>query len=682
MSLVPGLGIAKGMAPDPAPLLRAQGHDHVPRGAADVAAQVPRPAAAALRRVGHAQVRDLLPVRPGLPDRVHRHGRHRHARPLSTSTGARPRRTASGARSRRCGAPAGPSRTRPTGRSRAVDLAAVDAILEELRPRPGARCSQILEATQAAYGYLPVAALKRISQRTGAWYAMIYGTATLLRPPALRAADGDRAGRRGRRAPARRGDLPRRPSTRALERRAAGAGGGRRGGLTDGDDLLQDARPAGRRSCLERAGADGPDRPRRAPSRAGAFDGLRRAIRDLGRDRRRSRRSRASGLRGRGGAGFPTGDKWRDRGRDRGAAPLRRGQRLRRGPGVAAPTGPCSSATRTRSSRASAIAAFAIGATRGDHRRPGRGRPRRSARLEAAIGAAEEAGFLGSDVLGSGHDIAITVRPVQGAYMLGEETVLLKALEGKRGQPEQRPPHPAERGLFDMPTVVHNVQTLAAVPVDHPQRRRRRSPRSARRTSPGTILVQVRDAGRRRHRRGPARDAAARRRRARRRAAGAAARSRRSSSAARRAACCRPTLLDTPYDFEPLRAAGAHVGSGSVVVADDRACIVDLARLLTRFCADEACGKTIPCRIGTRRLVEIADRVVDGPPAPDRRRRSLADLSADIVASALCDHERLTTLPLTSGMRYFRSELDEHILRSACPAGVCHPIAVAAGAIP
>ena len=141
-----------------------------------------------------------------------------------------------------------------------------------------------------------------------------------------------------------------------------------------------------------------------------------------------------------------------------------------------------------------------------------------------------------------------------------------------------------------------------------------------------------------------------------------------------------PDVLDTPYDFETLRAVGAHVGSGSVVVADDRACTVDLARLLTRFCAGEACGKTIPCRIGTRRLVEIADRVAEGLPRPTDPEL-LGDLSADIVASGLCDHERLTTLPLASGMRYFRSELDEHILNSACPAGVCHPIAVAAGAI-
>ena len=140
-----------------------------------------------------------------------------------------------------------------------------------------------------------------------------------------------------------------------------------------------------------------------------------------------------------------------------------------------------------------------------------------------------------------------------------------------------------------------------------------------------------------------------------------------------------PELLDTPYEFDALRAVGAHVGSGSVVVADDRACIVDLARLLTTFCATEACGKSIPCRIGTRRLVEIADRVVDGRPMPTDLQL-LADTASDIVESGLCDHERLATLPLTSGMRYFRSELDDHLLRSTCPAGVCRPIAVPAGA--
>jgi NADH:ubiquinone oxidoreductase subunit F (NADH-binding) len=299
--------------------------------------------------------------------------------------------------------------------------------------------------------------------------------------------------------------------------------------------------------------------------------------------------------------------------------------------------------------------------------------------LEAAIAAAEDAGFLGFDVLGSGHDLNVSVRGVHGAYMLGEETVLLKALEGKRGQPEQRPPYPAERGLHGMPTVVSNVQTLAAVPwiVRHGAAAFEATGRPG---NAGTILVRLRTPG------GsgivevplgtPLREVVA---------LGGKLPKGRSIKAVLiggpSGGLLPPELLDTPYDFESLRAAGAHVGSGSLVVADDRACVVDLARLLTRFCAGEACGKTIPCRIGTRRLVEIADRVAEGRPRPTDPTL-LADLSADIVASALCDHERLTTLPLASGMRYFRSELDEHLLHSSCPAGVCHPIAMVAAAIP
>ncbi len=425
---------------------------------------------------------------------------------------------------------------------------------------------------------------------------------------------------------------------------------------------------------LERAAAPDPT-DLDAATRAGAFDGLRRVIRNFGATATIAMIS-SSGLRGRGGAGFLAADKWRT------AATTEAPRRYVVINGYGAD--PATGTDRYLLERdpyavieGAAIVAFTIGASeviiavRADATTAIRG-------LESAIGAAEEAGFIGFDILGSGHDVTVTIRPVQGAYMLGEETVLLKALEGKRGQPEQRPPHPAERGLFGMPTVVHNVQTVAAVPwiVRHGADAYVATGTT---DSPGTILVQVRTPA------GdgiaevplgtPLRDVVA---------LGGKLPVGRTIKAVLvggpSGGLLPPEVLDTPYDFEPLRAAGAHIGSGSVVVADDRACVVDLARLLTRFCAGEACGKTIPCRIGTRRLVEIADRVIDGRPRPSDPQL-LEDLSADIVASALCDHERLTTLPLASGMRYFRSELDEHILRSACPAGVCHPIAVAAGAI-
>jgi NADH:ubiquinone oxidoreductase subunit F (NADH-binding) len=410
-----------------------------------------------------------------------------------------------------------------------------------------------------------------------------------------------------------------------------------------------------------------------AATRAGAFEGLRVAVRDLGATGTIATLA-SSGLRGRGGAGYPTGAKWRV------AASTDADQRYVVANGYGADP-----AVRTDAALMAAdpwavlegiaIAAFSVGATeailavRADD-------PALVTRLDGALVAAEEAGFLGDDVLGSGHRVTVTVRPVQGAYMLGEETVLLRALEGKRGQPEQRPPYPAERGLFGRPTVVNNVQTLALVPwilregvpaftaIGTPD-------------SPGTALVQLR---------GPEGSGIAEvplgtpLRELVELAGGTGSRSLKALLVGGpTGGLLPPDLLDTPYTFDALRAAGAHIGSGSVVIADERACVVDLARLLTRFAADEACGKSIPCRIGLRRLYEIGDRAVTGRPR-DNDLTLLEDLAHDVAASGLCDHERLATLALTSALRYFRAELDDHILRSTCPAGVCHPIVVAAGA--
>jgi NADH-quinone oxidoreductase subunit F len=409
--------------------------------------------------------------------------------------------------------------------------------------------------------------------------------------------------------------------------------------------------------------------------RDGAFEGLRSAVRELGATGTIATIA-AAGLRGRGGAGYPTADKWRV------AAATEAPRRYVVANGYAAdPAARGDLLLMERDPYAivegAAIAAFSVGA--GDAiiavRADATGAV---AALERAVAEATEAGFVGADALGSGQPIRVSVRPVQGAYMLGEETVLLKALEGLRGQPEQRPPHPAVRGLFEMPTVVQNVQTLAAVAwvLRHGADRFREHGSDS---SPGTILVSVR---------GPAIDGVAEvpfgtplRELVALAGKLGAGRSLKAILVGGPAGGILPAeVADTPYDFEPLRAVGAHVGSGSVVIADDRTCVVDLARLLTRFCADEACGKTIPCRIGSRRLVEIGDRIADGRPRPTDTTL-LADLGSDMVGSALCDHERLTTLPLASGLRYFRAELDAHILDSSCPAGVCRPIALAATAL-
>jgi NADH:ubiquinone oxidoreductase subunit F (NADH-binding) len=388
------------------------------------------------------------------------------------------------------------------------------------------------------------------------------------------------------------------------------------------------------------------------PEEPGDLIGLRRAIRDLGATAVTASIA-ASGLRGRGGAGFPAADKWRT------ASAIDAPRRYVVANGYGAD--PASHTDRTVMTEApaavvegTAIAAYAIGAreafiaVRAEDTEV-------IARLQDAIDAATDAGLLGVDILGSGHDIQIDVRPVQGAYMLGEETVLLKALEGKRGQPEQRPPHPAARGLFGMPTVVHNVQTLAAVAWIV---REGAEAFAATGTDddPGTVLVQLRtpagDGVAEVPMGTPLRDIVA---------LGGKLPAGRTVQAVLvggpSGGLLPPDALDTPYAFGPLRDAGAHLGSGSVMVIDDRTDLVELVGVLTRFCSGEACGKSIPCRIGTRRLAEIVARREAGHVRPTDGRLA-RDLAEDMVASGLCDHERLATLPLTSGMRYFESLFD------------------------
>jgi len=410
-----------------------------------------------------------------------------------------------------------------------------------------------------------------------------------------------------------------------------------------------------------------------AAVKAGAFDGFKKGVRTLA-PAGIVAEIRAAGLRGRGGAGFLTADKWQAAA----AAPADRRCVVANGYGA-------DPAVRTDALlielnpyaviEGVAIAAWAIGASsafiavRTTETEAIR-------RLEAAIGAAEDAGFIGQDVLDTGRELTIEVRPVQGAYMLGEETVLLKALEGRRGQPEQRPPYPTERGLFGRPTVVQNIQTLVLagwiMREGAAAFRAIGSP-----DAPGTILVHVRGATGA----GIAEVPLGTPLRAILELVGSAGK----GASPKALLVGGPSggilpldLLDTPYSFADLRAAGAHIGSGSIVATGATADVLELAELLTRFCAGEACGKTIPCRIGTRRLEEIVTRINAGTPRPTDADL-LADLSADIVASALCDHERLATLPLSSVMRYFRPELDAKLQPVAEQTAGRQRVAVADG---
>lgn len=414
--------------------------------------------------------------------------------------------------------------------------------------------------------------------------------------------------------------------------------------------------------------ADGPTDPLDLDGAvaAGAFTGLRRATRELGPTGTIATIA-AAGLRGRGG-GFPTAEKWRTVASQPGRTRFVVVTALDGDPGVA-----IARELLTRRPYAvlegAAIAALATGATtivvavRGEDGAGVRA-------LETAVAAATEAGYLGDNALGLGTTLAVEIRPVRGGLLLGEETVLLNVLANRRAQAEQRPPYPSEHGLDGRPTAVNNAATLAAVPwivvngadafaaIGDPR-------------APGTALIQLSGAvatpgiaevptG------APLADIVD--------LAGGVppGRSLKVLLVGGPSGGLLPAgLASTPYSFGPLRAAGAHPGSGSILVADESACVVDLARLLVRFCADEACGKTIPCRIGTRRMAEIAARMAAGLARPSDRGLAL-DLAADIDGSALCDHERQACNPLLTAIRHFGPEVDDHF-RGTCPAGVCLP---------
>jgi NADH-quinone oxidoreductase subunit F len=378
---------------------------------------------------------------------------------------------------------------------------------------------------------------------------------------------------------------------------------------------------------------------------------------------------RRSGLRGRGGAGFVAARKWRQVWEAFDAP-----QKYVVANGYEADPG--TFADRLLMERdphavveGVALAAYAVGATKAIIA-VNAGYAAAIERLRGAIAQAEEAGLIGTDAVGGAITLHVEVRPVQGAFLLGEETVLLKALEGKRGMPEQRPPYPAEKGLLGKPTLVHNVETLATLPWIVSNGADAFAGIGAK-ESPGTKLIQL---------------------------AGAVARpgvaevpvgtklgdviekvggGTRDGATLKLAIVGGPLggllprdALDVRVDFGALTAAGATLGSGSIVLADESACAVDLGRLLERYASDEACGKSIPCRIGLKRLVEIADRFGQGHQRP-QDRDLLIDLSSDVIESGLCNHERLAPDPLLSGLRYFADEYEAHLVHGRCPAGVC-----------
>jgi NADH-quinone oxidoreductase subunit F len=397
---------------------------------------------------------------------------------------------------------------------------------------------------------------------------------------------------------------------------------------------------------------------------AGGYAGLTRAIEKLSPEEVLAEIA-AAGLRGRGGAGFPTADKWRvarDTAADRkivvanlmAADPTSLGDRaLAEGNPHLVLEGLLIAAFATGSSEA-------IIAVRRDWTLA-------IERLRAAIEQATAARLAGYLVLGTDVSVQVTLWEGSGALVAGEETALLHALQGDRGMPNIRPPYPAERGLWGVPTVMQNAETLAHVAWILTQSADAFASVGTKR-SKGTKLVtlfgKLAEAGVLEVPLGmPLRDML-------RAGGGGTGTTKALFVGGPGGGAIDAGRLDLAYDYESLEGEGAVIGSGSILVTDSETCMVDTARFFLDFSAREACGKAVPCRIGTLRLVETLDRILAATPRPDDLV-ALRELSRKIVDTALCKLEALAPGPMLTTLDRFGDEYRAHAEQGVCLAGSC-----------
>ena len=376
-----------------------------------------------------------------------------------------------------------------------------------------------------------------------------------------------------------------------------------------------------------------------------------------------------SGLRGRGGAGFPTGKKWQicrkvsddpktiicnaDEG-DPGAFMNRS---LLEGDPHAVLEGML-------------IAGYAIGASTGTIYIRAE-YPLAIKRLKIALKQMKELGLLGDHILGSSFSFDLKIKEGAGAFVCGEETALIQSLEGKRGMPRTKPPFPATAGLFGKPTVINNVETLGTVPhilrhgsawfkqfgVEGNSGTKTFSlVGKVRRTGLievplGTPLKKIiYDIGG-----GPQKSFKA------------------VQTGGPSGGCLPEELLDTPITYETLAAAGSIMGSGGLIVMDQDTCVVDVARYFLNFIQKESCGKCTSCRVGTRHMVEILERICNGS-GEIADLKKLESLAKTVKSTSLCGLGQTAPNPVITTLRYFRNEYVEHVVNKYCPALVCRSL--------
>ena len=376
----------------------------------------------------------------------------------------------------------------------------------------------------------------------------------------------------------------------------------------------------------------------------------------------------ASGLRGRGGAGFPTGRKWQFA-RNNDAPQKYACCNADEGDPGAFMDRSVLEGDPHSVLEAMTIAGYAIGANQGyiyiraEY-------PIAVKRLQIAIDQAREYGLLGKNIFDSGFDFDIDIRLGAGAFVCGEETALMTSIEGKRGEPRVRPPFPAVKGLFGVPTVLNNVETYANIPqIILKGADWFRSIGTEK--SPGTKVFalggKITNTGLVEVPMGTTLREVVEE-------IGGGVPGGHTFKAAQTGGpsggCIPAKLIDTPIDYDNLLAIGSMMGSGGLIVMDETTCMVDIAKFFLEFTVDESCGKCTPCRVGTKRLLEILNKITSGNGTMEDIDK-MEELCYYIKENSLCGLGQTAPNPVLSTLKYYRDEYEAHVLEHRCPAGAC-----------
>ncbi len=380
-----------------------------------------------------------------------------------------------------------------------------------------------------------------------------------------------------------------------------------------------------------------------------------------------------SGLRGRGGAGFPTGTKWNFARKSKDSIKYILCNADEGDPGAFMDRSILEGDPHSII-EGMAIGAFAIGSTQG-YVYVRAEYPLAVERLQIAIDQARTYGLIGKNILGAGFDFDLEIRKGSGAFVCGEETALITSIEGNRGEPRPRPPFPAEKGLWNKPTVLNNVETFSNIPLlinlggaQFAETGTEKSKGTKIFALAGTVkisgLVEV-PVGT------PLRKLVY--------DIGGGISTHKKYKAAQiggpSGGCIPAEHLDVPLDYESLNKLGAIMGSGGLIVMDESSCMVDVARFFLEFVQDESCGKCVPCREGTARMKQIVERICSGK-GELKDIDELEKLASTVTNASLCGLGQTAPNPVLSTLRHFREEYIEHIVDKKCRTAVCKDLIV------